>query len=434
MTLGVRVTTLNACFCGVLLAAASCTNSPTQTASSGARTPTPATTPQVSATTPAATSAGFSLLPWSGNPGSPDPIMDCSDSGGAIAPSDPVAIVQPHGLELALRDYADPAHPRTLCRFSNPPAIVQLIDSRHIVVRGFGATNIYAVVDLPEVRYHWFQLNPGAAPAACADFLGVSPGLDAVAWRGFTAGTTVQTIHVTTAAGDQAVATLPRANPQLPPAACGGRATESDGYSASGRYFYVLDRNPDVNYVSGPHLNSLLVIDRTRALLTLTPPPGGWASDAEPSMPVWSPVTDTLYYLQGGQVWTWDPSTGARPFLSGVSWCYPTISADGHYLAFGARRADGSYDVDLLDLTSGQVPHVIGKGPRNLPAFLNSNLVWDLTWNSPLCGRGYVGQPLVYDTHDESEASSVLDWVFQVWPATGYALSGVWPDSYAGRR
>ena len=58
---------------------------------------------------------------------------------------------------------------------------------------------------------------------------------------------------------------------------------------------------------------------------------------------------------------------------------------------------------------------------------------------SPQCGEGdaahiVVGQPLIYDTRDKSKASSVLDWVYQVWPATGYAISGVWPDSYTGRR
>jgi hypothetical protein len=434
VTLRTRATMLNACFCAIFLAAVSCTNPSTPTAS-GARISAPATPTAQSITPGAASSSAFSVLPWSGDPGSPDPIMDCRDAGGVIGPSDPVAIVQPHGRELALRDYADPANPRTLCRFSNP-RIAQLIDSRHIVVRGFGAPNIYAVVDLPEVRYHWFQLKPEGS-TGCADLLGVSRGLDAVTWRGFIQGAAVQTIHVTTAAGDRAVATLPRATAPL--GACGARPVESDAYSASGRYFYVLDRNPQMSYESGPPLNSLLVIDGAQALLQVTPPPGGWAPDAEPSMPVWSPVSDTLYYVQGGQVWTWDPATGARPFLPGVSWCYPTISADGRYLAYAARRSDGLYDVDLLDLTSGQVPHAIGKGPRNLPAFLNSSLVWYMTWNSPQCGEGYagyivVGQPLIYDTHDGSEASSGLDWVFQVWPATGYAISGVWPDSYAGRR
>ena len=448
MTVPGRAAGLTACICTLLLAAVSCSGSTGQTASSGSRTTasaTPAVTPAFSPiTTPAAvpvstagvaSNATFSLLPYTGNPGLPYPIKDCSDAGGVIGASDPVALVQPHGAEVALRDYADPAHPRTLCRFSNA-AVVQLIDSRHIVVAGTADMWVWAVVDLPQMTHHWFQVPNQRTPQNCIEFLGVSPGLDSVTWRQYNAASGPQSIHVTTAAGDRVVDTL--AN--HPNFCVNGALVPSAAYSPSGQYRFLLDR--EVGTAPGaadPSLSSLLVLDGTQAPLKLTPPAGGWPRGAEPSMPVWSSVTDTLYYQQNGAIWSWTPATGARQFLPGVSWCFPTVSSDGRFMAYGGLRPDGLYDVDLLDLTSGQAPHAIGKGRRNIPAFLNSNLLWYQAWSSTHCGGGgsafhpdYVGQSLIYDTSDGSEVASSIDQVYEVWPATGYGYSGVLPPATTG--
>jgi hypothetical protein len=147
-----------------------------------------------------------------------------------------------------------------------------------------------------------------------------------------------------------------------------------------------------------------------------------------------------MYYQQNGKIWSWTAADGARQFLSGVSWCYPTLSADGRQLAYGALRPDGSYEVDLVDLTSGSAPHAIGNGGRNMPAFLNANFLWYQAWSySNQCGGGgdafspkFVGQPFIYDTTDISELPSQVDRVFEVWPATGYGYSGVWPGATVG--
>jgi hypothetical protein len=352
-------------------------------------------------------------------------MKDCSDAGGVIGASDPVALVQPHGKEVALRDYADPAHPRTLCRFSFA-GVVQLIDSRHIVVKsGYGPGSDFAVVDLPQMTNHFFQLRPLGPFGECTDLLGVSPGLDALTWRTYNVASGPQSIHITTAAGDRVVDTLPNHTSCSNPTPFAAAA-----YSPSGQYVSFLDR------LDGLTRNTLVVLDGTHPVLKLTPPTRGWASGAEPSNPVWSPVRDTLFYQQNGRIWTWTPGGGAQQFLAGVSWCYPTVSADGRYLAYGALRADGLYDATLLELKSGQVPQAIGKGPRNLPVFLNSNLLWYQTWSHAVCGGGdgsngpkLAGQPLVYDTTDGSEAPTLLDQVFEVWPATGYGYTGVWPDA-----
>jgi hypothetical protein len=437
MTVRTRATALYASICGVLLAAVSCGGSTGQIAS-GARTSTPPSPIAGTATPGVASSATFTLLPFTGDPGLPYPIKDCSDAGGVIGASDPVALVQPHGKEVALRDYADPAHPRTLCRFSNT-AVVQLIDSRHIVVSSFAAPGfVFAVVDIPQMTHHFFQLPHKPTFGDCEELLGVSPGLDAVTWRQYNAVSGPQSIHVTTAAGDRVLDTLLN-HPDF----CGnGALFPSAAYSPSGRYSFLLDREfGGTGGAANPSKSSLLVFDSSQVPLKLTPPTNGWARGAEPSMPVWSSVNDILYYQQNGQIWSWTPATGARQFLPGVSWCYPTLSADGRFMAYGALRPDGLYDVALLDLTAAQAAHPIGKGLlRNLPAFLNSNLLWFQAWSHPQCGESVdgnaqvraVGRPLIYDTSDGSEAPTVIDQVYELWPATGYGYSGVWPPAITG--
>jgi hypothetical protein len=36
-------------------------------------------------------------------------------------------------------------------------------------VPGPAASNLFAVVDIPEMRHHWFQLKPGGPAGECAD-------------------------------------------------------------------------------------------------------------------------------------------------------------------------------------------------------------------------------------------------------------------------
>jgi len=421
-----RTKTIEAFVCATIVGVTACTTSSGATAS-GARSSFP-TPPAAAATytppanaptyTPQASTASFSLLPWAGNPGGPYPIKDCSDAGGIIGASDPVALVQPHGLEVALRDYADPAHPRTVCRFSNNQ-IVQLIDSRHIVVVGVTATNLFAVVDLPELRHHWFQLP--VAPKDWAVLLGVSPGLDAVAWLSLDQNRQVN-IHITTSQGDQVTPAAPS------PSTGGGRLAmyERAAFSPSGKYLFLLDRRlGGNNNLEDPSLRTLLILQGSRVLLRLEPPAGGWAVDGEPAMPLWSPISDTLFYRQNGDVWAWSPETGAAILLPKTAWCFPTISADGRYLAYGAPHSpDGTYNVYLADLRGSLAPQAIGKGPRNAPGFLNANLLWYRAWTQQTCTTDG-SQSLLYDTTDGSESASSLDQVYNTWPATSSDYNGV---------
>jgi len=100
---------------------------------------------------------------------------------GAIGAADPVAVVQLHSAadtgELVMRDYVDPRNPRTACQFHTQQAghgygVAQLIDAHHVVIASNDCCQLFAVVDLPEVRFHWFQL-PRPAGFRC-DSIGSS--------------------------------------------------------------------------------------------------------------------------------------------------------------------------------------------------------------------------------------------------------------------
>lgn len=372
---------------------------PTPTSSTASSTPTPTGSPAASPTSSSDTP--FSVLP-SKQPVGFVSTITCS---GSIGASDPVAIVQLHSAagtgELVLRDYADPKSPRTACRFH--AQVAQLIDARHVVI-GVNFP-VYAVVDLPEVRYHWFQLP--RPPGFGAGLVAVSPGLNEIAWVSNddkTGGN--RKVHLATTSGDQVVANL---RPAL--GRCGSAEDSKNGaYVHSGSHLYVLDQ---------PILpsNILVVLQGNKQVLSLVPPTAGWSPGAQPAMAVWSPTSQTLFYRQKGDVWQWTPAGGAQRYLPGVNWYYPTITPDGGHLAYAVVRSDGLHNVYLIDLANGGGPKLIGKGARNLPVFLNSSQLWYKSEAKGICGPG-TNQPLVYDITNASESTSVIDQVTAVWPAT----------------
>jgi hypothetical protein len=380
-------------------------------------TPTPSATGSASPTslpaTPAPTpspisvamssSATFSLLPTA----QPADFVSHISCNGPIGPSDPVALVYLHGTGpgVALRDYADPASPRTAC--TGLDNIAQLIDARHVVIQSTGA--VFAVVDLPEVSVHWFAL-PQEQAGSRAEFLAVAPGLDQIAWESSNtvgAETAERKVHLTTAAGDQVVAALP----SITGGRCGGPDdSQKAAYTHSGADLYVLDQ---VNYSQ----NVLLVLEGTKQVLSVAPPPGGaWPLGGHPAMAVWSPVSETLFYRQDRDIWKWTPGSDPQRYLPGVAWLYPTITPDGGHLAYAVPAPNHGHDVYLVDLAHDGSPQLIGKA-RNLPVFLNSSQLWFKSEAQTGC-LSQAATPLVYDINDGSESPSIIDWVRNVWPAT----------------
>jgi hypothetical protein len=353
---------------------------------------------------PSSSTAVFDLLPPAGGPPAVDLGITCSRSIGA---TDPVAIVQLHDGTTVLRDYADIGHPLTACSFGRNRFGLQLIDAHHVVVPGGDLvplrSNLYAVVDVPEVRAHWFQLSR----PQFSNFLAIAPDLGTVAWLSYDLEANTDQIHLTTHAGDKVVATLP--NPH------GGRCGSAEdskvaAYSRSGKHLFILDQPIAA-------LNSLLVLEGDQVALRIAPDSGRWPNGAQPAFAVWSSTSDTLYYRKGADVWEWTSAGGPQNFLPGVSWSYPTISPDGLHLAFAVEGQDYLHTVSLLDLPPASRPVQIGNGKRTLPTFLNARQLWFKSENPGACGSGG-NQPLVYDLSDRSESPSIIDSPVSVWPAT----------------
>ena len=202
------------------------------------------TSPQVPSPTalptgiPGPRSDSFPVLPGSEPPGTGLNAVTCT---GPIGAQDPVAVVQLHGTpekpgDFVLRDYADVAHPTTVCNLGASP--MQLIDGRHALINAGSAG---AVVDLPEVRFHWFQLP--VTPGWGSELITVSPALDQIVWRSVDPqGSRSDMIHITTAAGDRVVATLLDTNE--------GRCSSPDDsrygeFTLSGNRLYVLNQPLD---------------------------------------------------------------------------------------------------------------------------------------------------------------------------------------------
>jgi hypothetical protein len=345
----------------------------------------------------------FSLLPAE-QPADYVPHITCT---GTIGASDPVAIVRMVAAvegtgEVVLRDYADISKPTTVCKFGSE-YIAQLIDARHVVVGGSG---IAAVVDLPELRYHWFQLP------ALGNFLTVGPQLDRIVWLlPDPEGPGTDKIYLTTDAGDSLIASVPTPGSGR----CGSPESDSRqaGYTPSGRHFFVLNQ-PTLEF------NSLVVGAAETALFSVPAPPAGWTRGEAPMMALWSPTTETLYYRRSGDIWNWNEGLDPQLFLAAVAWVQPTISADGTHLAYSVLRPDGVlHDVYLVDLVAGGSPKKIGAGPRKVPSFVNST---QLYFRSEGDDHGCVGaeleKPLIYNILDGSESPSVIDGVLAAWPAT----------------
>ena len=228
---------------------------------------------------------------------------------------------------------------------------------------------MYAVVDLPSLRYHWFKLP--TLPAKSSSFITVSTKLDQVLWLASDA--TKYEVHLTTRAGDHLVATLPNQINGI----CGPWGSSSGAYTRSGDHLFVLTQ---------PHaeaLNSLVVLQGQTPVLSLIPSAAGWGLEANPTMAVWSPTAETMFYLRGGDVWRWSPDSKPQRFLARTSWSYPTIAPDGKHLAY--ELSGNVYLVDLGHAGSPS-PKLIGKD-RIGPVFLQTR---------PSCGRrSRLGAPVL---------------------------------------
>lgn len=325
---------------------------------------------------------------------------------GAIGASDPVAIVwlqqdDPVAMNSpVLRNYADVNAPRTSCTFgSGEYWIHSLIDARHVVING-GDGERYAIVDLPEIRYRWFRLPTDELEAGT--LFAVAPDLRSLIWwRVSTEGAQGREAILSDAAGRHVLGKLP----ELLDGRCGSPFDSSQAaFSRSGRAFYILDQLM-------ANLNALLAGRGTETELVVAPPEGGWPEGTHPSMAVWSPTSETLYYGLGGDVMRWIPGAAPEIFLADTPWSHPTFTPDGRYLAYATE--DGVY---LVDMTAGTSPQLIAEGGTT-PVFLNATQLWFKDVSISGCVTNDTPER-IYDLNDRTDAPSVIDQVLAVWPAT----------------
>ena len=303
---------------------------------------------------------------------------------------------------FVLRDYADPANTRTVCEFQDD--VVQLIDARHVVIEACVEDCRSAVVDLPEVTYHWFVL-PREPDVTTAEFGAVAPDLGELTWMSSNAVGEQRKLHHTRADGDHEVANL---RPQY--GRCGSpEDSKPADYQRSGAFSYVLD-------VPIANDSVFLVLHGDDVVFQRRPHSGeSWAEGANPTFPVWSPVEDRVFFQQGGDVWQWAPGEGLTKLLPGVRWMYPTISADGQNVAYAVQRDDGFHDVyvfNFADDSRGLIGH-----QRSQPSFITDTQVWYVSEAQGVCGVG-ADERLIYDLDEGTEAPSIIDYVAHIWPAT----------------
>ena len=362
--------------------------------------PVPTATPEPTQAPITSTTAEFSLLPA-------DPPVDFASTitcDGDIGPSDPVAVVSlktgDEGVTTTvLRDYADLDAPRTVCTFGDGNWYgVGLIDARHALINSGG---VQAIVDLPEVRYHWFALPQ--VEGEYATVLTVSPNLDAVLWTRQHQEPLSRQLMITTSAGDDVVAELP--------AVQGGRCGSPQDsnladYQHLGRHYYALDQV----YAA---INTLIIASGADSELEVSPPVEGERDPATiPTFPVWSPIADELFFRMGDDVMRWTSETGPELFLADTPWFHPTITADGRYLAYTVDS-----DLYLIDFTTDVTPQLIREDVKQ-PVFVNDSQLWFVDATGPGCATDDVPAERIYDVRDGSESPSVIKYVQGVWPQT----------------
>jgi hypothetical protein len=327
---------------------------------------------------------------------------------GAIGASDPVAIVTLHGqTDPVLRDYSDPVHPRNVCSFGLNVLPTEILNPHYVVVQAADQAGNYVnlVVQVPSVTA--FQLNiPWNGELAA-----VAPDFSQVLW--YTSD--YQTLHDTWDKGDVIIQRFPAPNGGR----CGNSNADSRGgaFARSASYGYGL-QNVDIGH---EYLN---VVGYRVGVFAKTAPKAGWGPLDGPSMAVWSPVSNTLYYSQQGDIWRWTPSAGAVKFAAGVDWIDPSISPNGRYIVYMVRASnlpDGTPTVHLMDAATGNVLSQLGAVGVEQPFFLTNNLIW-LHHDSSGC-VGAAPTNSIYDLTDHTEKASLIDWVSNTWPATS-ALGG----------
>jgi hypothetical protein len=339
-------------------------------------------------------------LTWIDQPAGFISKIRCSGSIGSDDSVAVVAVKRTDGtLTYVLRDYADIANPRTACTF--PDSEVELLDARHVLTHGCSADGrscLPAVVDLPEVEYHWF--DPPEHKSWL--ILAMAADLGSLVWQHYNQTTFENTVFLRDSRGDHALVTLPGGG-----GSCGGEGAPrtTAAYTRSGDHLYVLDTVGEAR---------LIVAEGDQVRYSVAPPPTGWGELDGPAAPLWSPVSETLWFRRGSDIYAWSPDADARLLRREAPWFRATVSADGRHLAYLVRGSDAA---DLYVGDPARLSDAVRIGTnRSSAVFLNAEQLWYLAGASGC--EGPPPMPRVYNVRTNTEAASIVQFVISVWPAT----------------
>jgi hypothetical protein len=401
------------------LVSAACSPAPSASPSSVSTTPSAVPTSITAASPTLPTTPPSSLLPATLPPDQSVPWAPTTPHGeqaavscsGDIGANDPVAVVtladERGGYgKTVLRNYADVANPTTVCE--GVGWWTRLLDARHLWTwacdegdGGDEADCAFAVVDVPEVAYRWYQMPANSEGATIS---AIAADVQTIAMRRYD-DKGGRELHVADDTGDHIVYRFP-----TPDGRCGSPIDSNlAAFSRSGDYLYVLDQ-------AIPERFTLVVVGGHEVRFTVEPPNDGWPDGEYPLMAVWSPVKDTLYYRKGSNVFEWTPSGGRRRTLQGVPWLYPTITPDGRHLVYALEKADGYHDLYLATMPDlGNATRIARN--RTDPVFLNNSQLWYRAEGGG-CGANQNPRSLIYNIRSREEFGSVLVNVQSIWPGT----------------
>jgi hypothetical protein len=219
-------------------------------------------------------------------------------------------------------------------------------------------------------------------------------------------------LHERRAGADRVLATLPTF---IGVGGCEVAPCPGPFQNPADNWDFRLDFSPDGQYISvvgnavGSHLRVWTADGR---LVT--------ARDDLETMSVWSGAR--LYFRDSKGVEVWHDGA-ISTFLSGIAWIRPKASPDGRHILYEARDTNAVARVFIVDTGSGQVTQLGGIG-RSEPAFLTNRYVWYQSDPACVAARSCspafpgvaTGTTYVYDLVDNTEATSVVTSVLDVWP------------------
>jgi hypothetical protein len=316
-----------------------------------------------------------------------------------------LALVNLRGVShIVVRDLSDIGHPTTLAALGMSPPQPQFVSATEFAYLDPDVIGDYATYPANLVRVPF-----GGSPKTLVASAVHGIFLYAFAPDGRTAAylsthSFGSELHLVTSGNDRLVSSMP---PIL-----GGCESPSCGFGMDFRFMY----SPDGKFISlsqtvgGPNFR---LWSSDGKLLKSNPDGSSY------SMSAWS--GSSLYFVDAGGVEVWRDGV-TSVFLPGVHWLRPKASPDGTQIVYAASDSAGSTHVYVVNTATKSVREI--KKFRREPVFLTSRYLWyegeRACQTADHCDKSLPVTPnginYIYDLQDGTEATSIIDRVYDVWP------------------